>query len=365
MPPIHRSRSEASRLAFTLVELLVVIAIIGILVALLLPAIQAAREAARRTTCKNHLRQIGTAFLNHESSIGHLPTGGWAVRWVGDADRGFGEDQPGGWVYNILPFIEDVALHNLPSDGEEWVHTEKQFRGARAMLDQSRSWWNCPSRRYGVFPEVDPPDLINVLKDDSAIPSGAMHPRQLTYTGRYVGKVDYAACGGTTRDWDTYSSASEYPGSLHAVQDWVERRSPIYKWRLKNNLSNLAANGVTFQRSEVRLQNVEDGTANTYMAGEKNLSPGQYLDGLGEGDEANWAVGSNTNTIRAAQKLENGQSDCAPDLLYIESREFGSAHAGSWHMAFVDGHVEALDYDIDGDVFSNSADRADGNTTGN
>ena len=82
---------------FTLVELLVVIAIIGILVALLLPAIQAAREAARRSQCQNHLKQIATGMLLHESAHKHLPVGGWSPIRGGDPDLGAGEEQPGGW----------------------------------------------------------------------------------------------------------------------------------------------------------------------------------------------------------------------------------------------------------------------------
>src|SRR5882762_2665231 len=99
--------------AFTLVELLVVIAIIGILVALLLPAIQAAREAARRSQCTNQLRQLAIAFHNHHDTHKHLPTGGWAFTWLGYPEYGFGKNQPGGWMYNILPYMEEQNLHDI------------------------------------------------------------------------------------------------------------------------------------------------------------------------------------------------------------------------------------------------------------
>ena len=99
--------------AFTLVELLVVIAIIGILIGLLLPAIQAAREAGRRMQCGNNLKQLGLGCLHHESTYGWYPTGGWAWYWAGDPDRGAGRDQPGGWTYTVLPFIECKGLHDM------------------------------------------------------------------------------------------------------------------------------------------------------------------------------------------------------------------------------------------------------------
>ena len=92
---------------FTLVELLVVIAIIGILVALLLPAVQAAREAARRTQCKNHLKQLGIASQLHVDTHKFFPSGGWGDWWVGCPDMGCGKNQPGTWTYQLLSYIEE------------------------------------------------------------------------------------------------------------------------------------------------------------------------------------------------------------------------------------------------------------------
>ena len=99
--------SKRKRLAFTLVELLVVIAIIGILVALLLPAIQAARESARRSQCQNNLKQLGIASHMFHDTYKFLPSAGWGDWWVGCPDQGMGERQPGSWAYQLLGFIEE------------------------------------------------------------------------------------------------------------------------------------------------------------------------------------------------------------------------------------------------------------------
>ena len=93
--------------AFTLVELLVVIAIIGILVALLLPAVQSAREAARRVECQNNLKQIGLGCLNYESTYGHLPPGS-----IGYADDEQRDNIGTGWSLEILPFMEQDNSYN-------------------------------------------------------------------------------------------------------------------------------------------------------------------------------------------------------------------------------------------------------------
>src|SRR5262249_32445704 len=140
-------RGRRAKRAFTLVELLVVIAIIGILVALLLPAVQAARESARRQQCSNNLKQLALGALNHEQAHKTFPTGGWGWFWVGDADRGFKRDQPGGWIYNVLPFIEEDAKHRLAGDGDRENISAAQQQGTREVIRTPVDMIRCPSRR--------------------------------------------------------------------------------------------------------------------------------------------------------------------------------------------------------------------------
>lgn len=142
---------------FTLVELLVVIAIIGVLVALLLPAVQAARESARRSQCVNNLKQIGVGFLNHESNHGMLPCAGWTAVYVGDPLLGTGRDQPGGWIYQILPYVEQQAVYNITNDGDKLNVTANQKQQSIVLQGTPISSFNCPSRR----PAQAQPYLLN------------------------------------------------------------------------------------------------------------------------------------------------------------------------------------------------------------
>lgn len=133
---IHRS-------ALTLIELLVVIAIIGVLIGLTLPAVEMARESARRSTCANHLRQLGLAAKLHLTTHQIFPTGGWGAEWVGDPDAGYGPRQPGGWVYNVLPYIEQQALREM---GSRQAKPQKAASLATVMATPIELF-ACPSRR--------------------------------------------------------------------------------------------------------------------------------------------------------------------------------------------------------------------------
>lgn len=131
---------------FTLVELLVVIAIIGVLVALLLPAVQAAREAARNSQCKNSLKQIGLGMINYESARREFPAGGWSFGWMGDPDAGTGPRQPGGWIYQTTPYLEQA---NVTFIGGGTRGTAK-YNALSKQREVVVPLFYCPSRRAAV-----------------------------------------------------------------------------------------------------------------------------------------------------------------------------------------------------------------------
>ena len=133
------------RNGFTLVELLVVITIIGILMSLLLPAVQSARESARMTSCENNLHQIGLGALNHLQTQDYFPTGGWFWVWAGDPDQGTGVNQPGGFFYNLLPYIDQKNVWQLGA-GLPQMSAAKNTAIAQAA-STLLSVYNCSSRR--------------------------------------------------------------------------------------------------------------------------------------------------------------------------------------------------------------------------
>lgn len=318
-------RSETARKAFTLVELLVVIAIIGILVALLLPAVQAAREAARRTHCKNQLHQIGVAFLNHENTHGYFPSGGWGWTWTGDPDSGTGERQPGGWAYSLLPFLESVDAHAV---GSGLTPAQKRV----ALMEQQQQiepTFYCPSRRaaalsYAPYPVVnanDPP-------------------------GFFVAKTDYAANGGCYSPAEG-SPVPWWPGpsDLNCINSypncgaWGYTRDNI-KW----------FDGPVRPRYPIETRQILRGTTHTLLAAEKYLSP-TFYDAESRSnscaDNNSLYQGYDWDVIRWTRR----------DDLYVPRQDtsveeactvrFGSAHSSIFNGLMCDGSVQSIEYDID------------------
>lgn len=353
-----RARRPRRRHGFTLVELLVVIAIIGVLVALLLPAIQAAREAARRSQCANNMKQLGLAAQNHHDSQKYFPTGGWGWFWTGDADRGFGQSQPGGWSFSLLPYMEQGQVRSLAGDGNKNTISVGQQQGALKVL-QSRveSWW-CPSRRsQNVFPKSPgDPDPTYFARNAARATGG----------NTLCARTDYAACvgdrnvvesgafpGGDTRGGPetTYTIADNYSKGTTAANSWnfTTTGVTIYATPAEDRFT-----GVCFQRSEIGIEHCSDGSSQTYLIGEKYLNPDNYETGADPGDNETWGTGFNNDVNRCANELPlRDQAGIA------SATRFGAVHVGGWYAVFCDAHVESISYDIDLNVHKMNANRAD------
>jgi type II secretory pathway pseudopilin PulG len=319
-----------------LVELLVVIAIIGVLVALLLPAVQSAREAARRSQCANNLKQLSLACLDHHDAKGHFPASGWAWGVTGDPDRGSGKEQPGSWCYNILPYMEQQALHKLGSDGQPNAVTAGQRAGAKKREETPVATFNCPTRRPAIAFMISAAYPYKENNSDSCT-----EVARGDYAGNYgPDDNDDPQLG---EDADGYNA----PGSVPVAQG--------HKWPNYDNRKP-PVEGVIFSCSEINIKRIDDGTTNTYLIGERYIDPNAYLDGSDYTDTESVWTGDNDDSLRSTYLTPIPDQ---PGLGFNPGRRFGSAHVTNWYMAYCDGSVRSMSYDIDAEVHYYNGSRSD------
>jgi len=300
------SRGIRSRRGFTLVELLIVIAIIGVLVGLLLPAVQVAREAARRGSCSNNLKQIGFASHGYHDARGFLPPSRIADGWAT-------------WAVVILPFMEEKAGFAL---WDVKASYSAQTQSARSV--QVKAYY-CPTRRKsgGMSTSGDPS-------------SGALS--------------DYAgACGSMVR----------YTGQSPDWQDSVNANGVIITAR-----STVSGSNVNTYEGIVPLSAIRDGTSKTLMFGDKYVRSDQF--GVGSGGEGSLTAGDGSiyngdnewNFTRVAgpgSAVTDGPQD---ETTYVAAR-FGSDHFSLCQFAMCDGSVRAIANTTPTDVLALLAQRAD------
>jgi prepilin-type N-terminal cleavage/methylation domain-containing protein/prepilin-type processing-associated H-X9-DG protein len=368
------SAARRARHGFTLVELLVVITIIAILIALLLPAVQAAREAARQTQCKNNLKQLALGCLQHEQAVGFFPSGGWNRFWIGDPDRGFDRRQPGGWNYNILPYIEHQAIHDLGMGKDAATKSAQAVTMAQTPL----SMFYCPSRRPAL---VYPNGATTGLGTTPAVAYNCNGGAALSL----VAKTDYAANGGSrVVGQDNIIAPAPFNNTtLQAVDadqaewaDTIQYYAKIQTTTGGNVLYYSLWSGVMYAVSRVKMADISDGSSNTYLLGEKYLSPDNYFTGAVAADISYQFTGCSDTSIRwTSSYYDNPDARDASDGSprphfpspplqdapgYASNYIFGSAHSGGFNMAFCDGSVQLMNYAIDHRVHFDLGNRQDG-----
>lgn len=316
------SELQTKRHGATLIELLSVLAIVGVLLCLLLPALQHGRESSRRTACSNNARQLAIGIQMHVSASGWYPTGGWGSDWAG-MPMGSGKDQPGGWIYNTLPYIEQAALHSL---GDGLVPGSADQLAANATrISTPIKLLNCPSRRPS-----------RPITNRRAVHLCAELPR--------VARGDYAINGGSIRV--VYGSG---PQTLDAAR--------AYRWPNGSTVT-----GISFVRSQTRPAEVTDGLSETLLIGEKHLYFRHYFTGQDMGDNENLYTGDDLDIVRFTGRPFERQyaprSDTATAI--EEGRVFGSAHPSGVVIAYCDGAVHVASYDINQDIFSGLGNIRDG-----
>lgn len=292
-----------NRSGFTLIELLVVIAIIAVLVALLLPAVQQAREAARRSQCKNNLKQIGLAFHNYENAFGQFPVNAFAMISSNGSAISLINTTTGGVA--LLPYVDQLPIFN------QWNANTTLYIGKNAsLLSTNLSIWRCPSAQGGN-PQLDVHAFILGGKPgfDSGADYNAVYlpqvfpmifpvPFSLDYGGN-EGVADYVWVNGVNGDFVSNLESNNGSGSLAGIFSDIGA-API-PGDPTSAAAVLALKG-SEQRVDAKLAYVTDGLSNTFALYEKAGRNNVWVNG-----QAQKYTTTTVPTLTASTGNNNGQ----------------------------------------------------------
>lgn len=325
---------------FTLVEMLVVVAVIGILIALVVPAVNQARETARAVHCKGNLRQLAAACDHHKNAHGFLPYAGYngmgKAERVGDPDLGFHNTQTGGWLFNILPYVEQAALHDMGtgmSDADKAVQFAKRVAIPVPV-------YSCPTRGSTLF-------------------SGAKTLRTWDNTTLSVGSIaraDYGGCwGGSKPPGDGNGNGAD--GAM-------------------NRYAEIASSGLG---TGCVVEAITDGLSNVFLCGERSLDLDQYSPAANSisCNNAGWSIGPEGDVYCSVlvsflsssvpmitnppSQDASGLSRCHPQNIESYASAFGGPHA-VLNMAMCDGSIRGIGFDIEPAIFAKIGVMNDGGT---
>jgi prepilin-type N-terminal cleavage/methylation domain-containing protein/prepilin-type processing-associated H-X9-DG protein len=307
---------------FTLIELLVVIAIIAVLIGLLLPAVQSAREAARRIQCVNNLKQLGLGMANYESGNGCFPQGSfWIIPqiYVGTSNATNGWRHAWSWMVGLLPYIEQAPLYNAYNmnvncfDAGNITVYGVGFSALWCPSDPqvSKDWYGT-----GYFPGPGRTDGMSLFKMSS-----------------YGGCMGYFPAYPNARLGNTAG-----PGG-----------STMVPFDANYQAINAQNNGMIFYNSSVKIGDITDGTSNTFSIGERafgRLDPSVIFCFMW------WISGQLTDMMQTSMYPPNvskylshsvaGNDVAGADGFTAYTMAFGSFHPGVTNFVFVDGSVKGL-----------------------
>ena len=287
-----------TRRGFTLVELLVTIAIIGVLLALIVPAVQGAREAARRAQCRNHLKQIGLALHNYHDSNGVFPIS-HGIGLYNDTNRG------AGWMPRLLPHLDQAALFSKVRWCEPLVDPDNDVV-ARTVVRV----FLCPSDSHG---------------------NGVMPNRRNSTAPRAV--TNYKACLGSNWEWGPFAPSTSSGGRNANQTNGLEL------------CNGFLCRGGDLPPLTTRMPDIADGTSHTFAVGEA----------VPEWTWHTWWYGFNASTATCAVRLNHWQKPETALADWFENYSFASRHAGGGHFLMVDGSVRFVSENVSHEVYRDAA----------